>query len=93
MLATASVVVALAVCFSGSWELTFLLSIAIPLIIIPYRVGFSMYRGVPSSDDSSLARASHVVTETIDNIKTVVSLGGENYFVNAIKSDLSLHLK
>ena len=61
--------------------------------MISYRVGFSMYRGVQSSDDTSLARASHVVTETIDSIKTVLSLGGENYFVNTIKSDLSLHLK
>ena len=93
MLATASVVAALAVCFTGSWELTFLVFIAIPLLITSYRVGFSMYRGVQSADDSSLARASHVVTETTDNIKTVVSLGAEDYFVNSIKDNLRLQLR
>ena len=91
MLATASVVVALAVCFTGSWELTFLVFIAFPLMITSYRVGVSMYRGVQSAD--SLARASHVVMETTDNIKTVVSLGAEDYFVNSIKDNLRQQLR
>ena len=93
MLATASVVVSLAVCFTGSWELTFLVYTAIPLLIISYRVRFAMFSGEQSAGDSSLARASHVVMATTDNIKTVVSLGAEDYFVNAIKDNLRQQLR
>ena len=93
VLTAAAIVAALVVCLTGSWELTFFVFMAIPLIITSYRVNWASYSGVQSSHDSFLARASHVVTETIDNIKTVVSLGAENYFVNTIKGDLSLHLK
>ena len=93
VLAISSIVAALVVCFTGSWELTFILFIAIPLFMISYRVAFAMYSGVQSSADGSLAKASHIVTETVGSIKTVVSLGAEEYFVNCIKNYLASHLK
>ena len=93
VLAAAAIVATLVVCLTGSWELTFTFFPAIPLSINSYRVAFGMYSGVQSSADSSLAKASHIVTETVGSIKTVFSLGAEDYFVNSIKGNLSSHLK
>ena len=93
VLAAAAIVATLVVCLTGSWELTFIVLSTIPLYFISYRVTFGMYSGVQSSADSSLAKASHILTETVGSIKTVFSLGAEDYFVNSIKSKLSSHLK
>ena len=93
ILAATSVVVALAVCFSGSWELTLIFSLAIPLIIISNRIAFFMYSGVQSPDETSITSASHVVMETVDSIKTVVSLGAEEYFVNVTREHLNVRLR
>ena len=91
ILAATSVVVALAVCFSGSWELTLIFFLAIPLIIISHRLEFAMYSGVQSADE--ITSASHVVMETVGNIKTVVSLGAEDYFVNVTRENLNVQLR
>jgi len=91
VLAISSIVAALVVCFTGSWELTFIIFIAIPLFIISYRVAFAMYSGVQSVDE--ITSASHVVMETVDNMKTVVSLGAEDHFVNATKEYLNVQLR
>jgi len=91
ILAATSIVVALAVCFSGSWELTLIFFLAIPLIIISHRLEFAMYSGVQSADE--ITSASHVVMETVGNIKTVVSLGAEDYFVNVTRENLNVRLR
>ena len=93
MLAATSVIVALGVCLSGSWELTFILFLAIPLIIIAHQIEFSLYSEGQSKDDDSLTRAANIVVETKDNMKTVLSLGAEEYLVNTVKGGLNLHLK
>ena len=93
MLAATSVIVGLGVCLSGSWELTFILFLAIPLIIIAHQIEFSLYSEGRSKDDDSLTRAANIVVETKDNMKTVLSLGAEEYLVNTVKGGLNLHLK
>lgn len=93
ILAVTSIAVALALSFSGSWELTFVLVLVIPLIIISNRVLFAMYSGVQSEDEISIASASHIVVETVENIKTVAYLGAEDYFVKIISRSLSLQLR
>ena len=93
MLATTSITVGLGVCFSGSWELTLVLFAAIPLVIVSHQVEFSMYSGAQSWDVDSLANAANIVMETKNNIKTVISLGAEEYFVNTLTSHLNTHTK
>ena len=93
ILATAAVVVALALCFSGSWELTFILFFVVPVIIISNRIALATNSGVQSAGEMSIANASHTVMETVDNIKTVMLLGAERHFVNIVKENLSLQLK
>ena len=80
--------VAFVVSMTGSWELTFVIFITIPLIFISYRASFAMLRGTQSEGDNPLSRASHVVTESVQNIKTVVSLGAEEYLVKVVRKNL-----
>lgn len=93
ILATVSVVVTLAVCFTGSWELTFVIFIIIPLEIISSRVGLAIYDRFESANNTAIAKISHVVIEATAHIKTVVSLGAEDYLVNSVDKDLSLLVK
>ena len=39
----------------------------------------------------SLQKSAHVITETIDHIKTVVTLGTKEYFIKSIKRYLQSH--
>ena len=93
VLATTSVITAVAVCFASSWELTLLVLLAFPLIFTSYRLSNSLYRHTGSADDQSIQESTHIVIETIEHIKTVVSLGAEEYFVNTVNTHLRSHIK
>lgn len=93
MLAAVSIIISVGVCLSGSWQLTLVLFLAIPMIIIAHQIEFSQYSKAHSNTDNSFTKAANLVLETKDNMKTVLSLAAEEYFITAMKRDLSLHLR
>ena len=75
----------------SSWELTFLLMLTFPLVFISFRLNNKLYSSTGSVKIDTLQESAHVITETIDHIKTVVTLGAKEYFVNYIKRYLRSH--
>ena len=67
--------------------------LAFPIIIIAYRTTNKLYQSTGSGDGDYLQLSSHVVIESVDNIKTVVALGAEEYFVNTLKNHLHSHTR
>ena len=93
MLAAVSIIFSVGVCLSGSWQLTLVLFLAIPMIIIAHQIEFSQYTKTHSKNDDSFTKAANLILETKDNMKTVLSLGVEEYLITAMKRDLGLHLR
>ena len=91
VLASTSVLIALILSFISSWELTFLLMLTFPLVFISFRLNNKLYSSTGSVKMDSLQKSAHVITETIDFIKTVVTLGAKEYFVKSIKKYLQSH--
>ena len=91
VLASTSVFIALILSFASSWELTFLLMLTFPLVFISFRLNNKLYSSTGSVKIDTLQESAHVITETIDHIKTVVTLGAKEYFVNYIKRYLRSH--
>ena len=91
VLASTSVFIALILSFISSWELTFLLMLTFPLVFISYRLNNKLYKSTGSGKIDTLQESAHVITETINHIKTVVTLGAKEYFVNYIKRYLQSH--
>lgn len=93
VLAATSVLMALAICFYSSWELSLVMVLAFPLLFISYRLANSLYYSTGSGDGDSLQVSSHIVLETVRFIKTVFSLGAEEYFVKSVQHFLRVHTK
>ena len=91
VLASTSILIALILSFISSWELTFLLMLTFPLVFITYRLNNKLYKSTGSGKIDTLQESAHVITETIDHIKTVVTLGAKEYFVKSIKRHLQSH--
>ena len=79
-------------CFISSWELSLVLFLAFPLIFLSYRLGHKLLYSSGSGDSHCLEVSTHLVTETVSNIKTVISLGAEDYFVESIAHYLHSHI-
>ena len=86
-----SVLVTFAVCIYSSWELTLVVIFVFPLLFISYRLTNTFYYSTGSGNDDYLQSSSHVVLETVRNIKTVVSLGAQECFIGRVKGYLSSH--
>ena len=93
VLAVTSVLIAIAVCFYNSWELSLILVVAFPLVIFSYGMSDKLYQSTGSGDGDYLEVSAHVVIETIDHIKTVIALGAEEFFVNSINNHLCSHTR
>ena len=93
VLAATSVLMGLAIYFYSSWELSLVMTFAFPLLYISYRLANSLYYNTGSGDGDSLQVSSHIVLETVQYIKTVVSLGAEEYFIKSVQHFLQLHTK
>ena len=91
ILAVTSVLIALAICFYSSWELSLVFILAFTLVFLAYRLVNKFYYETGSGDDDYLQVSSHVVLETVDNVKTVVSLGAQEYFIGRINQYLRSH--
>ena len=90
-LAAVSVVMTLIICFTSSWELSFILMLAFPLIFFSYYLNNKLYYS--SGTGEYLETSTHVVTETVGYIKTVITRGAEDYFVRCIGKYLLSHLR
>ena len=80
-------------CFYSSWELSLIVLLAFPLVFLSYRIGIKLYQSTGSGDGDHLQASAHVVIESVDYIKTVVTLGAEEYFVNLINHYLHSHTR
>ena len=65
--------------------------LAIPLIFASFRLTYVLYRHDSSEDGNFLQESTHIMIETIEHIKTVISLGAEDYFVNSVNTRLYSH--
>ena len=65
--------------------------LAFPLLFLAYRLVNKFYYETGSGDDDYLQVSSHVVLETVDNVKTVVSLGAQEYFIGRVNQYLRSH--
>ena len=92
VLAAVSVVVAVIICFVSSWQLSFVLLLAFPLNILSYRLSYKLLQSSGAGEGKNLEMSTHLVTESVTNIKTVVSLGAQHYFVQSISSHLHSHM-
>ena len=63
----------------------------IPLILVSFRLAYVLYLKNSSKGSNSLQESTHTVIETIEHIKTVISLGAEEYFVNSVNTRLHSH--
>ena len=79
-------------CFVSSWELSLVVVPAFPLIFLSHRLGHKLLYSSGSGDGDCLEVSTHLVTETVSNIKTVVSLEARDYFVESISLYLHSHM-
>ena len=90
-LAATSVVITLIICFASSWELSLVELLLFPLVFIAYSLSYRLYYTQRSGE--FLQASTHLVIETISNIKTVVSHGAEEYFIKTVDHYLQSHAR
>ena len=86
-------VVALIVAFTASWELTFILMLCFPVLVA---VGFFQIRliaGKAQKNKKGLENAGQIAVESIDNIRTVVSLSVEPRFYESYQEQIKIPFK
>ena len=79
-------------CFTSSWELTLILLLIFPFVLISQRLTHNLLYSSGSGSIEFLEVSTHVVTETVSNIKTVITHGADEYFVNTIGCYLQSHM-
>lgn len=82
-------VAAVLIAFTASWELSFVMISAFPIIGV---VGFFQIRlsvGRAKKNKKRLERSGQTAVESIDNIRTVAGLGVEHRFLNRYEDLLS----
>ena len=92
VLATLSVVITISVCFVSSWELSLVLFPAFPIVFLSYRLSHKLLHSSGTGDGDCLETSAQLVIESVSNIKTVVSLGAQEYFLESVSANLSSHL-
>ncbi|XP_048754275.2 phosphatidylcholine translocator ABCB4-like isoform X2 [Ostrea edulis] len=78
----ACIITALIVAFIFSWKLTLVILAFMPLMVAVGTVQSRLVAGFAKGDKKAMEEAGKVCTETIDNVRTVVSLTREKTFVD-----------
>ena len=68
------------IAFSASWELTLLLVFAFPILGAFGFLQFRLIRGRSAKNKKKLEESGKTAVESIDNVRTVASLGVEDMF-------------
>ena len=68
------------IAFSSSWELAFLLVFAFPILGAFGFLQFRLLAGRSAKNKKKLEESGKTAVESIDNVRTVVSLGVEDMF-------------
>ena len=86
-------VAALIIAFAATWELTLILLLCFPVLIT---VGFFQIRliaGKAQKNKKGLETAGQIAVESIDNIRTVVSLSVEPRFYENYQQQIKIPFK
>ena len=92
ILAAVSVVVTLLICFISSWQLSFVLLLAFPFLFLTYRLGNKLLHSSGAGNDDDLETSTQFVIESVTNMKTVISLGAQKYFIESVSFLLHSHM-
>lgn len=84
---------AIIVSFVYEWRLTLLIFAFIPLLLFAGAMYTTINTSFAAKEKETLIQAASVASETIANIRTVASLGLENYFFSRYESFLNAPLK
>jgi ATP-binding cassette subfamily B (MDR/TAP) protein 1 len=76
-----------------NWKLSLLTIALMPLIIIGTFISTMIVSSQLSSDNQAIETASKIAIEAISNIRTVVSLNKQNYFLAKYTSVLESKLR
>ncbi|XP_059172799.1 ATP-dependent translocase ABCB1-like [Physella acuta] len=79
--AASTIVCALCIAFIFGWKLAFVVLSFMPLMIIGGVIQGKVIAGAAKKDKVQLQQAGKICSEVVDSIRTVVSLGREDYFV------------
>ncbi len=74
--------------FVASWELTLLLMFCFPVLVIVGFFQISQVAGKAQKNKKGIENAGQIAVESIDNIRTVVSLSVEPEFFDNYKQQI-----
>ncbi|RUS83275.1 hypothetical protein EGW08_008955 [Elysia chlorotica] len=77
-----TIVCALVISFVYGWKLAFVVLSFMPLMVISGLIQGKVMAGAAHKEKSQLQQASRMCSESVDNIRTVASLGREDFFVD-----------
>jgi len=81
---------ALIVAFTASWELTLILMLCFPVLVAVGFFQIKLVAGKAQANKKGLEFSGQIAVESIDNIRTVVSLSVEPEFYQNYKNQLWL---
>lgn len=84
---------AIIIAFVYGWQLTLLILSCIPFLIGANFIRMKSMAGHASKDQKALEEAGRISTESVENIRTVVSLTREDAFYNRYNESLSIPYK
>ena len=79
---------ALIIGFYFSWKLTLLILAFTPILGIAGAAQFKLFGNFAADQGKQLVKANALASQAITNVRTVASLGKEEYFVNEFNSHL-----
>ncbi|XP_077454195.1 phosphatidylcholine translocator ABCB4-like [Stigmatopora argus] len=74
--------------FVNGWELTLLVLVLVPILAVAGKVEMELLAGQAAKDKRELEKAGQIVTEAIENIRTVASLTREAKFESLFHNNL-----
>ena len=92
VLATLSVLLTLVICLATSWELTLVLMFSFPLMFVSIHLSYKIVSTNGPGVGKCLETSTHLVTETVKNIKTVFSHNAMEYFIQRSSHLLHSHM-